>query len=87
MITLRGFAKYPKIEKFEDVYSMKAAALAVYPMYKGLARLVGMEVLDAGNTLGEQMQTLSDVWSEFDFFFVHFKLLPTVWLNAVAAVF
>jgi 2,3-bisphosphoglycerate-independent phosphoglycerate mutase len=73
MVTLRGFARYPKIDSFPSVYGLKAAALAVYPMYKGLARLVGMDVLDAGKTLAEQMETLKKVWGQYDFFFLHFK--------------
>ena len=73
MLTMRGFAKFPQIETFEEVYGLKPAALAVYPMYKGLARLVGMDILDAGSTLAEQMETLKKVWNDYDFFFVHFK--------------
>lgn len=73
MITLRGFARYPRIATMMDVYGLRAAALAVYPMYKGLARLVGMDVLDAGNTLTEQMETLRRVWQNYDFFFIHYK--------------
>jgi len=72
-VTLRGFARYPKIDTFKDVYGLRAAALAVYPMYKGLARLVGMDVLDAGSTLGDQMETLKKVWDRYDFFFLHYK--------------
>jgi 2,3-bisphosphoglycerate-independent phosphoglycerate mutase len=73
MVTLRGFARYPKIESFQDVYGLRAAALAVYPMYKGLARLVGMDVLDCGANIGEQIGTLRRVWGNHDFFFIHFK--------------
>ena len=72
-ITLRGFATYPKIATFADVYGLKAAAIAVYPMYKGLARLVGMDILDPGQTLQGQIETLAKVWKEYDFFFLHFK--------------
>ncbi len=72
-VTLRGFAKYPKIETMEQVYGLRSAAIAVYPMYKGLARLVGMDVLDAGNTLQDQITTLKKVWNQHDFFFFHFK--------------
>jgi 2,3-bisphosphoglycerate-independent phosphoglycerate mutase len=73
MVTLRGFARYPKIATMQQVYGLKPAALAVYPMYKGLARLVGMEVVDAGSTLSDQMETLRRLWGEFDFFFLHYK--------------
>jgi 2,3-bisphosphoglycerate-independent phosphoglycerate mutase len=72
-VTLRGFARYPKIATMEEVYGLKSACVAVYPMYKGLARLVGMDVLDAGATLGDQVETLKKVWDKYDFFFLHYK--------------
>jgi 2,3-bisphosphoglycerate-independent phosphoglycerate mutase len=71
--TLRGFAKYPHIDSIKDVYGLKAAAIAVYPMYKGLARLAGMDVQPGLHTLSEQMDKLERVWEDYDFFFVHFK--------------
>jgi 2,3-bisphosphoglycerate-independent phosphoglycerate mutase len=73
MITLRGFARYPKIDTMQEVYGVRPVAIAVYPMYKGLARLVGMEVADAGATLGDQMETLRKLWKQYDFFFLHYK--------------
>jgi 2,3-bisphosphoglycerate-independent phosphoglycerate mutase len=73
MVTLRGFARYPKIETMQEVYGVRPVAIAVYPMYKGLARLVGMEVVDAGGTLADQMETLERLWKEYDFFFLHYK--------------
>jgi 2,3-bisphosphoglycerate-independent phosphoglycerate mutase len=73
MVTLRGFARYPKIDTMKEVYGVRAAAIAVYPMYKGLARLVGMDVLDAGGTLAEQVETLRRAWQDYDFFFLHYK--------------
>jgi 2,3-bisphosphoglycerate-independent phosphoglycerate mutase len=72
-VTLRGFARYPKIETLEEITGMCATAIAVYPMYRGLARLVGMDIADAGATLGDQMETLRKLWSQYDFFFLHFK--------------
>jgi 2,3-bisphosphoglycerate-independent phosphoglycerate mutase len=57
----------------QEVYGVRPVALAVYPMYKGLARLVGMEVADAGATLADQMETLRRLWNEYDFFFLHYK--------------
>jgi 2,3-bisphosphoglycerate-independent phosphoglycerate mutase len=72
-VTLRGFARHPAIAPFREVYGLKAAALAVYPMYKGLARLVGMDVHDCGSSLGDQVATLTKVWQDYDFFFLHYK--------------
>jgi 2,3-bisphosphoglycerate-independent phosphoglycerate mutase len=73
MVTLRGFARYPKIETMQEVYGVRPVAMAVYPMYKGLARLVGMDVADAGATLSDQMETLRRLWDQYDFFFLHYK--------------
>jgi 2,3-bisphosphoglycerate-independent phosphoglycerate mutase len=73
MVTLRGFARYPKIATMQDIYGLRAACVAVYPMYKGLARLVGMDILDAGATLAEQMEKLKQAWGNYDFFFLHYK--------------
>jgi len=71
--TLRGFANKPKLPSYEEVYGLRAAAIAVYPMYKGLARLVGMEIVGKAQTLLEQMTVLEQNWSTYDFFFIHFK--------------
>jgi 2,3-bisphosphoglycerate-independent phosphoglycerate mutase len=71
--TLRGFAGMPKIATMEELYGLKSAAIAVYPMYKGLARLVGMDILDAGDTLETQVARLKASWNDFDFFFLHYK--------------
>ncbi len=72
-VTLRGFARYPRISTLKDITGMRAAAIAVYPMYKGLARLVGMDVVDSGSTLGDQMESLKKLWGQYDFFFLHYK--------------
>jgi 2,3-bisphosphoglycerate-independent phosphoglycerate mutase len=73
MVTLRGFARYPKIDTVRDIYGLKAVAIAVYPMYRGLARLVGMDIADAGSTLGDQVERLRASWHDYDFFFLHYK--------------
>jgi 2,3-bisphosphoglycerate-independent phosphoglycerate mutase len=73
MVTLRGFARYPKIQTVQDIYGLRPVAIAVYPMYKGLARLVGMDIAEAGATLADQMETLKRLWDKYDFFFLHFK--------------
>ena len=72
-LTLRGFADRPALPSYQDLYGLKAAAIAVYPMYKGLARLVGMEVVGQPQTLTEQVELLKENWADYDFFFVHFK--------------
>jgi 2,3-bisphosphoglycerate-independent phosphoglycerate mutase len=73
MVTLRGFARYPKIDTMHQIYGLKCACVAVYPMYKGLARLVGMDIVECGTTLAEQVDTLKKLWSKYDFFFLHYK--------------
>ena len=56
------------------MYGLKAAAIAVYPMYKGLARLVGMDIVGKAQTLDEQIDVLErGIGTNYDFFFVHFK--------------
>jgi 2,3-bisphosphoglycerate-independent phosphoglycerate mutase len=71
--TLRGFSGKPKLPSYEEVYGLTAAAIAVYPMYKGLARLVGMDIVGAPQTLDEQMSLLEQHWAKYDFFFIHYK--------------
>ena len=70
---MRGFAAKPHLPPYEEVYGLHAAAIAVYPMYKGLARLVGMKIVGEATTLDEQMDLLAQHWADYDFFFVHFK--------------
>ena len=72
-LTMRGFATKPDLPSYAEVYGLKAAAIAVYPMYKGLAGLVGMEVVGEAGSLSEEIDVLEEVWDEYDFFFVHFK--------------
>ncbi len=73
MLMLRGFARKPPIAGMQENYGVRASAIAVYPMYRGLARLVGMDVLPPVANLDEQVACLRDNWDKFDFFFVHFK--------------
>ncbi len=72
-LTMRGFSAAPSIGSYEEVYGLKAAAIAAYPMYKGLAQLVGMEVIGSPGTLEEEIDVLEKSWADYDFFFVHFK--------------
>ncbi len=73
MILLRGFDKLPDLPRFPDVFRLRAAAIAAYPMYRGLARLVGMEVLKTGGDFADELATLRQHWDAYDFFFVHYK--------------
>ena len=72
-ILLRGFAKYPRWPAMPEVTQMRSGAFAVYPMYRGLAKLVGMEVAPGGGTYESQLESVSKRWDEFDFVFYHFK--------------
>ena len=72
-LTLRGFSAKPDLPSYQEVYGLRAAAIAVYPMYKGLARLVGMSILGQAQTLSEQIDVLEKEWKNHDFFFIHFK--------------
>ncbi len=71
---LRGFAKRPQWPSFRDLYKLNACCIAVYPMYRGLAQLVGMTVLEfEGDTIADEVAALKRVWNDYDFFFVHIK--------------
>lgn len=72
-VLLRGFSKIPRIPRMEELFRLNPAAIATYPMYRGLARLVGMKILDAGETIADEFETLKANWDKFDFFFVHIK--------------
>jgi 2,3-bisphosphoglycerate-independent phosphoglycerate mutase len=73
MVLLRGFAKKPVWPSFEDVFGLRSAAIAGYPMYRGVAKLVGMEALEAMDDVGMEFQTVRERWDDFDFFFLHIK--------------
>jgi len=72
-LTMRGFSAKPNLPTYEEIYGLRAAAIAVYPMYKGLARLVGMDIIGDAKTLDEQATVLEENWDKYDFFFIHFK--------------
>jgi len=73
MVLLRGFARRPDLPSFPDVFGLRAAAIAFYPMYRGLAKLVGMTALPTGPSLSDSLAALREHWGQFDFFFVHYK--------------
>ncbi len=74
MVLMRGIDRYPRLPLFPDLYGMRAAAIAIYPTYRGIAKLVGMQVLPVeGNSLEDEFTTLEKHWNDFDFFYLHIK--------------
>jgi 2,3-bisphosphoglycerate-independent phosphoglycerate mutase len=73
MVLLRGFDRLSELPLFPRIFGTKAAAIAAYPMYRGLARLVGMEVLKTGPAFADEVATLRQHWDAYDFFFLHYK--------------
>ncbi len=73
MVLLRGFSQLPDIPSLPEIYKLKPAAIAVYPMYRGLARLLGMQILPAGDNISDQLESLRRSYRDYDFFFIHFK--------------
>ena len=70
---MRGVAHQPAIPLFADRYAMRPAAIAVYPMYKGLAQLVGMVKIEGPQTIAEQFERYQAEYDNHDFFFIHYK--------------
>jgi 2,3-bisphosphoglycerate-independent phosphoglycerate mutase len=70
---MRGIAHQPHIPSFETRYGMKPACIAVYPMYKGLAQLVGMAKLEGPQTIAEQFERYLAEYDRYDYFFIHYK--------------
>jgi len=73
-LNLRGIAKDPGLPQFPEMYKLRSAAIAAYPMYKGVAKLVGMDVISfEGDRPRHEAAALADVWDAYDFFFIHIK--------------
>ncbi len=73
MVLLRGFSKRPQFPTMNGIYKLKPAAIASYPMYRGLAKLIGMEILETGTTIENEFTTLKQNYTNHDFFFLHIK--------------
>jgi 2,3-bisphosphoglycerate-independent phosphoglycerate mutase len=73
-LTLRGFSTDPELARFSDLYALTAACVAVYPMYRGVSRLVGMDVIEfAGERPEDEFAAVRDNWASYEFFFIHIK--------------
>ena len=72
-LLLRGFDQHRELPGFLARYGLRAAAVAIYPMYRGIAKLVGMDVLGRARDLDEQLAILRDAWGGYDYFFLHHK--------------
>ena len=73
-VTLRGFSSDPRLPKFPEIYGLRSGCIAVYPMYRGVARLVGMDIIEfEGDTPEEEFATAARHWDDYDFFFIHIK--------------
>lgn len=70
---LRGFSVQPTIPTMADLFKLRPAAIANYPMYKGLARLIGMHVYKIGPEPADLFAALEAHWKDHDFFYIHFK--------------
>lgn len=73
MILCRGFGKYSPFPSMEEVYKLRSAAVVAYPMYRGVARLVGMEVIPTGKGIEKEFSTLRENFQSYDFWFLHIK--------------
>lgn len=73
MILLRGFARHPDWPRFPDVFGLRSLAVAQYPMYRGVARLVGMDAVEAGPSPDHLFGALEQRWNAYDFAFLHIK--------------
>ena len=73
VLLLRGFAKHTRYPSMKERYGLNALAIASYPMYRGISRLVGMTVLSNVGTLAEEFKALTDHFAEYDFFYLHVK--------------
>ncbi len=73
MILLRGFSRRPHFPAMGEIYQLKPAAIASYPMYRGLARLIGMTILETGTSIEDALRTLAQNYGNHDFFFLHIK--------------
>ena len=73
-VLMRGISRRPVIEPFAERYGLTAATVAAYPLYRGVAKLCGMDLIDTGFTVKEEFETAASIYGDrYDFFFIHIK--------------
>lgn len=72
-ILIRGFSCLPNIPTFEEAFGLKSLAIAVYPMYRGLARLIEMDAPTLDGSVADEIDFLKKSYNEYNFFFLHIK--------------
>jgi len=72
-VLLRGWSKRPDMPPFPELWKLRAAAVTVYPMYRGVAKLCGMDSIEGAHTFEEQLDLVAKHWDDYDFFFIHYK--------------
>lgn len=72
-VLLRGWSKRPDMPPFPELWKLRAAAVTVYPMYRGVAKLCGMDAIEGAHSFEEEVELVRQHWDDYDFFFVHFK--------------
>ena len=72
-VLMRGLSERPKFAGYRERFKLRAAAIAAYPMYRGVAELAGMEILKTGDAPGDAFATAASRWNDFDYFFIHVK--------------
>lgn len=70
---LRGFSQKPNMTPFPEKYRMKALAIATYPMYRGIAKVLGMDVQEEPESYEDVVKILKKHYDDYQFFFVHIK--------------
>lgn len=72
-VLLRGWSKRPEMPPFPELWKLRAAAVTVYPMYRGVAKLCGMDSIEGAHTFEEELDLVAKHWDDYDFFFIHYK--------------
>ncbi len=73
MAMLRGFSQFPTVPSMNELFRLDPVAIATYPMYRGLAQIVGMNVVDTGASFDDEIDTMTELWERHDYFFIHYK--------------